>query len=228
LRVFRWKAVDLCVSNKRVAARERRATPCKLAFINERDPLGARGSALLLPASMSVSPDPRRQSKLYWKEMEQLKAAAVCIRLCRNRLARQIRAVELVKVIASSGGIAGWVLWHEYPLVWSVIIAAAQLLDAVKHVFPFAREHRSASDLTVALELLFIDAQYEWGKIYAGTMTDEDIMGARRKMQKLRLEAEQKHFRDGFQPRKRLVDLADEEARTYIGLTYEVSGHDQE
>ena len=67
-----------------------------------------------------------------------------------------------------------------------------KLLDAIKHVFPFAKDHKSASDLTVALELLFIDAQYEWEKIYAGKMSDEDIMSARRKMQKLRLEAERK------------------------------------
>jgi hypothetical protein len=79
--------------------------------------------------------------------MEQLKAASVCIRLCRKRLARQVRAVELIKVIASSGGIAGWAVWNNYPFVWAGIIAAAQLLDAIKHVFPFAKEHKSASDL---------------------------------------------------------------------------------
>jgi len=63
-----------------------------------------------------------------------------------------------------------------------------------QNVFPFAKLHKAASDLTVALELLFIDAQYEWEEIYAGKMGDDDIMAARRKMQKLRLEAEQKFF----------------------------------
>jgi hypothetical protein len=177
---------------------------------------------------MSTAQDPRRQPDLYWREMEQLKAASVCIRLCRNRLGRQVRAVELIKVIASSGGIAGWAVWNNYPFVWAGIIAAAQLLDAIKHVFPFAKEHKSASDLTVALELLFIDTQYEWEKIYAGRMSEEDIMAARRKMQKLRLEAERKHFPDGFQPPLKQVTLAAEEAQTYMTLTYEVSSRDQE
>jgi hypothetical protein len=177
---------------------------------------------------MSTAQDPRRQPDLYWKEMEQLKAASVCIRLCRNRLARQVRAVELIKVIASSGGIAGWAVWNNYPFVWAGIIAAAQLLDAIKHVFPFAKEHKSASDLTVALELLFIDTQYEWEKIYAGKMSEADIMAARRKMQKLRLEAERKHFPDGFQPPLKQVTLAAEESQTYMTLTYEVSSRDQE
>src|SRR5580704_18660356 len=107
---------------------------------------------------MATPQDPRRQPDLYWREMEQLKAASVCIRLCRNRLAKQVRWLELVKVIASSGGIAGWVVWKDYPFLWSAIIAAAQLLDATKNVFPFAKEHKAASDLTIALELLFIDS----------------------------------------------------------------------
>jgi hypothetical protein len=152
--------------------------------------------------------------------MEQLKAASVCIRLCRNRLARQVRWLELVKVIASSGDIAGWVVWKDYPFLWSGIIAAAQLLDATKNVFPFAKEHKAASDLTIALELIFIDSQLEWEKIYTGKVPEDDIMEARRKMQRLRLDAERKHFPEGFQPPPKLLALAAEETQTYMSLTY--------
>jgi hypothetical protein len=169
---------------------------------------------------MATPQDPRRQPDLYWREMEQLKAASVCIRLCRNRLAKQVRWLELVKVIASSGGIAGWVVWKDYPFLWSAIIAAAQLLDATKNVFPFAKEHKAASDLTIALELLFIDSQLEWEKIYTGKVPEDDIMEARRKMQRLRLDAERKHFPEGFQPPPKLIALAVEETQTYMSLTY--------
>jgi hypothetical protein len=169
--------------------------------------------------------DPRRQPDLYWKEMEQLKAASVCIRFCRNRWAHWVRAIELVKVVASSGGIAAWVVWKDYPLLWSGIIALAQLLDAIKNVFPFAKEHKAASDLTVALELLFIDAQYEWEKIYAGKMGEDDIMAARQKMQKLRLEEERKYFPEGFEPAQKFVTLAAEETQTYMMIAYSEDEH---
>jgi hypothetical protein len=169
---------------------------------------------------MLETSNPRRQPDLYWRELEQLKAASVCIRLCRNQLARRVRAVDLVKAIASSGALAGWVVWRDYPFLWSGIIAAAQLLDATKHVFPFARQHKAAGELTVALELLFIDAQYEWERIYEGLVPWEAIMDARRKMQTLQLEAERKHFPEGFEPPRGLIALAAEEARTYITLTY--------
>lgn len=88
---------------------------------------------------MSNNPNPRRQPDIYWRQMEQLKAASVCIRLYRNRLARWVRGVELVRAVASSGSIAAWAWWKDYPLLWGGIIAGAQVLDATKHVFPFAR-----------------------------------------------------------------------------------------
>jgi hypothetical protein len=165
--------------------------------------------------------NPRRQSDLFWREMEQLKAASICIRLCRNKLGERVRALDLVKAFASSGGIAGWVVWRDYPFLWSAIIAAAQLTDAMKPVFPFARQYKAAGDLTVALELLFIDAQYEWERIYAGMTPDEAIMEARRKIQTLRLEAEQKSFPEGFEPPRNLVVLAAEETRVYMKQMYD-------
>ncbi|WP_147082522.1 hypothetical protein [Methylobacterium haplocladii] len=89
----------------------------------------------------------KRQPDLYWQQLQQLKAASVCIRLYRNQLAWRVRAVEIIKAVASSGSIAGWVVFKDYPILWSSIIVAAQLLDALKNVFPFARNYKSASDL---------------------------------------------------------------------------------
>jgi hypothetical protein len=169
---------------------------------------------------MSTGPNPRRQPDLYWKQMEQLKAASVCIRLTRNRLARWVRGVELVRALASSGSIAAWAWWKDYPLVWGGIIAAAQLLDATKQVFPFTRTQKAASDLTVALELLFIDTQLEWERIYTGRVPEEAIMDRCAKLRKLQLEAERKHFPEGFQPSQKLIQLATEETRDYFLLMY--------
>jgi hypothetical protein len=169
---------------------------------------------------MSTGPNPRRQPDLYWKQMEQLKAASVCIRLIRNRLARWVRGVELVRALASSGSIAAWAWWKDYPLVWGGIIAAAQVLDATKQVFPFTRTHKAASDLTVALELLFIDTQLEWERIYTGRVPEEAIMDRCAKLRKLQLEAERKHFPEGFRPSQKLIQLATEETRDYFLLMY--------
>lgn len=157
---------------------------------------------------------------LYWAQLRQVKAASIYMRLYRNRLARQVRTVELIKAISSSGAIAGWVIWRDLPLVWGSIIAAAQFLDAVKGVFPFAKLHRAASDLTIAMEIIWIDADAEWTEIYAGRLTDQEIAKRLQKLRKLQLDAERKHFPDGFEPSTRLVELAEAEAESYLSITY--------
>lgn len=157
---------------------------------------------------------------LYWAQLRQVKAASIYMRLYRNRLAKQVRAVELIKAISSSGAIAGWVIWKDAPLLWGSIIAAAQFLDAVKGVFPFAKLHRAASDLTVAMETIWIDADAEWTDIYAGRLTDQEITKRLQKLRKLQLDAERKHFPDGFEPSPRLVELAEAETESYLRITY--------
>jgi hypothetical protein len=57
--------------------------------------------------SSGIPYDGRRQADLYWRQIEQLNGAAVCIRLYRNRLARRVKAVEITKACASSGAMAG-------------------------------------------------------------------------------------------------------------------------
>jgi len=169
---------------------------------------------------MGREPAPLRQADLYWKQLAQLKAACICIRLYRNRLHKLVRLVEVVKVVASSGGIGAWVVWKQYPFVWTAIIAAAQLLDALKGVFPFAKDHRAANDLTVALEVIYIDAEDEWEAIFADNVPDAEITKRRTKLRKLQLEAERKHFPDGIEFPPKIVALANEEAEAYFELTF--------
>jgi hypothetical protein len=168
-------------------------------------------------------PDPentRRQADLYWKQFAQPKSAAICIRLSRNRLARSVRTVELIKVFGSSGAIAGWVVWKDWPMLWSGIIAAAQLLDATKHVFPFARLHKAAGEMTVALELLCIDAEAEWAEIESANMPDTAITERRKRLAKLRVETEYKFFPEGFEPSETMKRKARSDAHAYLTANY--------
>jgi hypothetical protein len=176
------------------------------------------------PQPEGKSVDAKRQSDLYWRQMEQLKAACVCMRLVRNRYARRVRTVELIKAVASSGAVAGWFATDSLKLTWAIIIAAAQLLDVVKEVFPFTRLHRQAAALTVALETLFIEAEDDWEKIYVGKIGEEAIISYRTRLKKAQLEMETRHFPEGFDPPWDVVKLAIRETRTYFQVTYATGG----
>ncbi len=140
------------------------------------------------------------------------------MRLYRNQLGRRVKTLDTLKAVASSGAIGAWIVWRDYPFLWGGIIAAAQVADALKGVFPFTKQYKAASDLTIALETLCIDAEEEWESIYQGAIPTDAINRRRTKLRKLQLEAERKHFPEGFEPSRKLVELAAEEARTYMEL----------
>jgi hypothetical protein len=87
-------------------------------------------------------------------------------------------------------------------------------------VFPIAGRHRPASDLAVALELLCIDAEVEWEGVRAGKISDEGVIERRARLVKVWLEAEDKHFPDGFEPGRTLIALANRRARAYVSAMY--------
>jgi hypothetical protein len=80
-----------------------------------------------------------RQQNLYWNQMVELKVALEYMRRYRDHAGKRVRALATLKAIASSGGIAAWAIWREHAFVWGAIIAASQLADALKEVFPFTK-----------------------------------------------------------------------------------------
>jgi len=166
--------------------------------------------------------DLHRQQHLYWNEMFELKVAASYIRLYRDHLGRSVTLLGALKAIASCAGIGAWVIWKEYAFVWGAIIATAQVADALKDVFPFAKKHKAACEHTVTLANIFIDAQLEWENIWSGQYTDAEIMKRLHQLRKLELDGESRSFPDGLAMKVALLDRAKQEASDYLASTYGV------
>ncbi len=152
--------------------------------------------------------------------MIELKFAACYIQLYRNYLSKWVSCLGILKAVASSVGIAGWVVWRQYAFIWAVIIAASQVADALKEVFPFTKRHKAASELTSTYDNLFIDAQLEWENIISGRFTDDQIINRLHKLRKLRLDAERSSFPEGLAEKSDLVKQAKEHAQQYFSTTY--------
>ncbi len=62
-------------------------------------------------------PHPHRQQNLYWNQMIELKVEAAYIRRYRDDLGAKVTALATLKAVASSGGIAAWVIWKDYAFI---------------------------------------------------------------------------------------------------------------
>jgi hypothetical protein len=165
-------------------------------------------------------PIPDRQQQLYWAQMVELKVSACYIRRYRDYLSNWVTAVGTLRAIASSVAIAAWALWQEYAFVWGAIIAASQVADALRDVFPFTKKHKAAGEHTLTLNELLIDAQLEWENISSGRYTGDQIVTRRHKLMKLQHDAERGSFPDGLARREKIFAQAQQEARSYFKATY--------
>jgi hypothetical protein len=135
----------------------------------------------------------------------------------RNILSTWVARIAILRAIASSGSIAGWVIWRDYAFVWAAIIAASQLADALKDAIPYTARQKAANALLTDLDALFIEALFEWESVFSAKFTNEEITERRRRLMQLQHEMEGKHFPTGDLPnRADLLALAEQDAITYL------------
>jgi hypothetical protein len=82
---------------------------------------------------------PSREQQIFWSEFTQLKTDACYIRDYRNSLNNWVTVFAAIRAIASTSSIGAWLIWKRYALLWAGLLAAAQLIDALKNVFPFIK-----------------------------------------------------------------------------------------
>ncbi len=125
------------------------------------------------PETTDISDAPEhRQQQLYFRELFQLKVQCEYTRRYRNILSAWVTRIAILRAVASSGSIAGWVIWRDYAFVWGAIIAASQLADALLDAIPFTARQKAANALLTDLDALFIEALYEWERVFSGKLTN--------------------------------------------------------
>jgi hypothetical protein len=131
-----------------------------------------------------------------------------------------VTGVAAVRAVASAGGIAAWAVWKQYAYVWACIIAASQVVDALKNVFPFYKRRGAPSRWSRTLNRLFVEAQRDWDAISGGRCTNAQI---RRLSHQLRLKkerAEAKYIPHGLAMREDLFEKAQLEANRFFAARY--------
>lgn len=165
---------------------------------------------------VSEAPE-HRQQQLYFRELFQLKVRCEYTRCYRNILSAWVTRIAILRAIASSGSIAGWVIWRDYAFIWGAIIALSQLADALRDAIPYTARQKAANALLTDLDALFIEGLFEWEGVFSGKFTDEEITERRRKLMQLQHEMDGKHFPTGDLPsRPDLLKLAEENTITYL------------
>ncbi len=153
----------------------------------------------------------------YWNQFTRLKRDAIYINRYHGRVELIDRALSMSSAVASSAAIGGWVIWRESAFVWGAIIAASQVLTAIKPFLPYSARLKALSRFGTELEGLALVAETDWLAVARLTISDEEIHRRTMSLKRKALTAQTKSFGGASLPEKaRWVQAADIAASDYM------------
>lgn len=85
------------------------------------------------------------------------------------------KRINIFSAVASSTSIAAWAIWNQFSYVWSVIIAASQVLSAIKSFMPYNNRIKAIIPFMEDLKFLYNKIEFNWFKVASGELAEEEI-----------------------------------------------------
>lgn len=157
----------------------------------------------------------------FWRELDQLRVHAYYADFYYEKTVAIDRAINMLLAIASSGSIAGWAVWKDHQMVWAVIIAGSQVINAIKGYLPYTKRMKALSSLASDLESLFLSMEGHWFNVSEGRLNEEEIHKLHMKLKEQRRLIVQKNLGSLELPHNQaLMNKAVENGKTYFNNFY--------
>ena len=157
----------------------------------------------------------------FWRELDQLKVHVFYLENYLEKTESTDRYLKMFLAIASNGSIAGWAIFQHLQMVWALIIAVSQLINAVKDHLPYSKRLKALNSLTNDLESLFLSMENHWFNVSEGKLTEEEIHKLQMKIKEQRRQIIQKHLGSQSLPHnEKLMKKAEEATQVYFSNFY--------
>lgn len=111
----------------------------------------------------------------FWNVLKELKAQEIYLQLYACRDEGIDKTINIILAIASSSSIAAWAIWKELHIIWAILIAAAQVISAIKPFLPYKNRLRAVLELNNKIQILTLEAEIHWYSVSEGLFTEQEI-----------------------------------------------------
>lgn len=136
----------------------------------------------------------------YWQCFTDLKRDALYVDLYLRRTENIDRYMNMFLAATSSSSVGAWAVWQKHELVWGTLIAASQVLNAVKSYIPYSKRLRNLAGLSPDINALALVAESDWFKVCRGELDEAEINNMHIRLKKKSLDLVQKHFKGSSLP----------------------------
>ncbi len=160
------------------------------------------------------------QQNRFWNEMTQFRAHTDYLRLYQLKCEGIDRNIRIFSAVTSSASIGAWAVWQNWSWLWGVIIAASQVLSAIKAYLPFEQRLKCSGDLASRFERLFLQFESTWQNVAAGDLREDEISTKLGKLKELANDAFESCIKTPLPPQEDLRNRAAVIAADYFTAIY--------
>jgi hypothetical protein len=110
-----------------------------------------------------------------WATLCNMKYKSFLFGLLVHKYQKLDRNVNIFLALASSGSIAAWAVWQNYPILWSSIIALSQVITTIKPYFPYNKIAKELNNRNLKIDILNNEYARFWNKIQRGKLIEDTI-----------------------------------------------------
>lgn len=161
----------------------------------------------------------------YWKMYISIKHRSLYYKNFQVMFSRVNWALSSLCAIASLSCVAAWGIWGTHPVLWSLIICATQIFQALFPKLPYNDLLVSTRFMICSLDKLLLDIEHSWLDMhYVHDLPDEKILSLIHKYETSYSNLVSQFFAGTFLPDiKYLAKKSEKECKTYIETKYSIT-----
>lgn len=176
--------------------------------------MGKRGDSLFLGDLMN-------EQEKYWELIKQVRFELYYIDEYIRDTNRTENWVNGTMAVASNASIGGWVVWQKLSLVWAGIIAASQVINALRPLLPYTKRLKLLQEIHGEMSKLSLDVESHWFGISRGDFTDTEIHSKLFELKRKQEDVYSRHLSNHVLPKKfKLEVLANASVDLYLIRNY--------
>jgi len=159
--------------------------------------------------------------KRYWQVFYQLRVHIDYLNFYQNSSDSWDKRINMFLAITSSCSIGSWAIWNNLRILWAIIIAASQVVVAIKGLLPYHRRIKMISDLSYDLKDLLLFTEKKYFDVSKGLLTNRQIHDLYIEIKAKKASLLKKHLKSVALPdKKSFFDKAKKQANTYFKNYY--------
>jgi hypothetical protein len=157
----------------------------------------------------------------YWRRLTDKRYQLIYINEYYDRCVRLQRMINIFLAFSTSGAIAAWAIWKEYPVIWALVIAASQVITAIKPYLPYEKRIDGIFDVISQFSVICNELEAKWFYVAKGTMSEEEINELYYNFEKRWTDIESKTLKgDSIKANEKIAAIANVKKEKYFSYQF--------